>query len=170
MRVRNWRTGGGVAPYVNEVFGFDFIQSKIDTLNSNHPQINAWTQSFLEEYKIPENVNINKIYSYTVMQYCNPKDIEIFIKNQLEVVKSGTIANLDITDKDKAWVLYKKDIRNLTKEDFDAVKDNLCFAFEDGSYWHDIDDIIRIYKSYGIKSIKVIPGVSDYRSSVIVEK
>lgn len=154
---------------VNDFYGVDFSAQKLSIAKNRVPRANYIQQSFLNDYheKI-KNAGISKIYSYSVVQYCHPQDLERFILKQLELCrddKEYLIAHLDIPDKKKAVYYYKKRYSNITQEMLDGKIKTL---FGDGSYWHNMDDFKTIADKYGLECEIKEANYWDYRSDVII--
>ena len=69
------------------LYGIDIAESKIKKAKENNPQFCYKVQSMLDSYQFD---NANKIFSYSVLQYCRPSDVNIVLKNSLDAcAKSG---------------------------------------------------------------------------------
>ena len=155
------------------IYGFDFSKEKVYASQKNNPQSLYWQQSFLEKIDTDIN-NINKIYSFSVMQYCAPEDLEKFFKVQIEFLKKQkakkvVIFHGDVPDKDLAYVYYRMFRRDVVEK----YKNNLRLIFNDGSYWHDkenvkcvVDKICSLYNLNYSMQINEIPN--HYRSNIIL--
>ena len=155
------------------IYGFDFSEEKVRAAQKNNPQGLYWQQSFLENID-KEIDNVNKIYSFGVMQYCAPEDLEKFFLLQIEFVlkqknKNVVIYHDDVPDKDLAYVYYKSFKRDIVEK----YKNKMRLIFNEGSYWHDkdnvksvVDKVCRLYNlNYSIQ-INEIPN--HYRSNIIL--
>ncbi|WP_061320772.1 class I SAM-dependent methyltransferase [Clostridium botulinum] len=146
--------------------GFDFSKNKLNKAIDKNAECKYWNQSFLDEYKYK---NFNKAFSFGVIQYCKPKDLEKFILNSVEAVKNtGVVFHMDMPDKDKMhnyyWDSYK-----IEKKEIESIKDQIKLIFNDGSYWHDINDISKICSKNNI-NIKIVDSLSNYRTHIILRK
>ena len=74
------------------------------------------------------------------------------------------IAHLDVPDRSKAFHYYKSRIDGIQPEDVSDVKT----LFGDGSYWHDMEEFMRIAKKYGIDCQIKDAHYWDYRSDIII--
>lgn len=124
---------------IEKIYGFDFSKQKIRQAKNNNPIGVYWVQSFMDDIKF-NKYDINKMYSFSVMQYCPSESIYDFFKNQIEfAVKQNNneviIYHGDVPDKNLAhnWYhMYRKDI-------VEKYKDKLRLIFNDNSYWHDME-------------------------------
>lgn len=79
----------------------DFSEQKIEEAKRRNPDGGYYKQNFLEDYSYLKKYGINKVYSYSVMQYCKTKDFKLFIDNQLSIIDSSKekiIGHLDVPD------------------------------------------------------------------------
>ena len=154
-----------LAKYVKTYYGFDFSKQKIEEAKKRNPNCKYWQQSFLEPINITDKVN--KIFSFCVMQYCNPKDVESFLKKQKDVISvqegRGIIVHFDVPDKNRAYNLY----RNFDRDIVDKYKNQLETIFSDGSYWHDMEKVQKICKQYAC-DVEIKPSACSYRSDIII--
>lgn len=126
-----------------ELSGFDFSETKINEAKARNKEVSYFVASFLEDYK-EKCRNINKVFSYGVMQYCKPEDVETFIQHSVEVLKgtSGLVMHLDVPDKDKMGIFYSLNY-GVPIDMVNKMRDNISYIFGDGSYWHDMKKIKR---------------------------
>ena len=132
---------------VKKLIAIDFSGQKIIDAKKRNPEGEYYRQDFLKEYDYLKKYKINKIYSYSVMQYCKPEDFSIFIKNQLSVLdenKSCLIGHLDVPDVDKAMFYYDKICVDATEEKVKKYRDKIKYLIGDGSCWHNMDKIKNI--------------------------
>ena len=152
---------------VEALYGFDFAPSKVEAARKNNPQGHYFIQSFLEKYQCPMGGGrINKIYSSGVVQYCKPEDLHWFIELQVDFLKEnggGVIGHLDVPDRAKA----KKYYTSFAANTIDKYHDKLRHIFDDGSYWHVMENFVLIGKRLGVE-VEVKDAQCDYRSDVLL--
>lgn len=163
---------------ISLLYGIDFASNKIEMARKLNPEFKYDCQSFLDPIRVP--FPINKVFSYGVMQYCKPEDIESFIRNSLNVLDASEdryklVAHIEVPDIDKAYLYYFVRYR-ITKEQFVQYKDKLKMIFSDGSYWHNMKGIKRMCqnyceKQYGKNRVRVHLLDSDcfYRTTLLIE-
>lgn len=148
--------------FVGNYYGFDFSKQKIEEAKKRNCNCKYWQQSFLEPIKLTDKVN--KIFSFGVMQYCNPKDVGAFLKKQKDILSvGGVIVHFDVPDQNRAYNLYG----NFDKDIVDKYKKQLKVIFSDGSYWHDMEKVQKICKEYGC-DVEIKPSACGYRSDIII--
>lgn len=148
------------------LYGFDFAQNKLFKAMNKNKDCIYWQQSFINSYKLR---NFDKIFSFSVMQYCKPCDIEEFILNSITAIKDeGIVFHLDVPDKHKMHNYYWDNYRIL-KEETDDFIDKQELIFNDGSYCHDLNFITEICNRNRI-SVKIIDSECNYRSHLIFTK
>ena len=149
------------------------IRQKYILHKKNNPQGIYWQQSFIE--KIDKDINnVNKIYSFSVMQYCAPENLKSFFEMQLEFAlrqksKRIIIFHGDVPDKNLA-VFYYKNFKHSVVEKY---KNNLRLIFNDGSYWHDMDNVkyivSEICNKFSFKyNLYISPIENHYRSNIVL--
>ena len=160
-----------ISEFCKMLVGFDYSNQMISRANSRRIKNGIfWQQSYFD--KIDDTYNIDKIYTLGVVQYCKPEDIQLFVDRQLELCnknKEYVIFHADIPDKKKAWNWYRRFLPQLDEMTVRENEEKLKTYNVDGSYWHDIDDIIGAFESRGIKNCHVLGGISDYRSSIVIK-
>ena len=65
---------------VGKIDGCDFADTKVKAAQRRNPECNYWVQSFLDKYQCPPLGDVNKIYSFGVVQYCQPEDLHHLIE------------------------------------------------------------------------------------------
>lgn len=153
------------------IYGFDFSLKKIEEAKKNNTMGIYWVQSFIEDINV-NKYDINKIYSFSVMQYCKPENLEIFFQRQLEfAVKQKhneiIIFHGDIPDKDLSYNYYYM----FKREVVEKYKDNLNLIFNENSYWHDMNFAKKIIESICDRlklkcMIYITPSSCLYRSNI----
>ncbi len=151
-----------IIPKVNSFYGIDFSQQKLSVAQERNPNGVYYKRNFMTDYsKLFQDKNINKIYSYSVMQYCKPdfEHVKTFIENQkksITNIKQAVIAHFDVPDVNKAYFYYKDICSDVTE---DLILDNiekLRVYMMDGSYWHNGKTIASVLKMVeGIRDVKV---------------
>ena len=158
----------GVLDKVKMLYGIDFSGQKISVAKRRTPLARYYQQSFLDGF-VPDilEAGINKIYSYSVVQYCKPEDLELFIDNQLAVLdrnKPFIIAHLDVPDIEKAVFYYQKMDPSITQ---DMLRGRIKTLFGDGSYWHQMDQFREIALRHGLVCEVKDAHYWKYRSDII---
>lgn len=134
---------------VNKLLGIDISENKLKEAKQKNPNYMYCVQSFLDEIKLNDLTSCNKCFSYGVVQYCKPEDIDKLIKNSLDVILKGEkakqfnkkmVAHLEIPDIEKAFTFYHRNY-GISEKEFAKYKNNLRTVFSDGSYWHDMRGI-----------------------------
>jgi len=151
--------------------GFDVTERKTSLAKKNNPEIKYWQQSFLEEYKYK---NFDKIFSFSVMQYCKPTDIDNFLDNSFAAVKKeGTVFHLDVPDREKMKKYYFRPRKITILKKMAALilyvqhlLNKNALLFMEGSYWHDLKKLKKKYEKKGI-IVKINNAESIYRSNII---
>lgn len=156
---------------VKQVFGFDFSESKIQEAKQKNPESIYWTQSFLDSYSIPSDIEVNKVFSSSVLQYCKPGDTHKYLENSIEImkkvrIKGGMIVHLDIPDVNKAY-LYYKEIYGVSETIFRRNLENIRLIFPDGSYWHDMNRLKKQCETILEKVIGI--SISNGEGKVYIE-
>lgn len=168
---------------VKQVLGFDFSERKIQEAKQKSPENIYWTQSFLDSYSIPGDIEVNKAFSSGVLQYCKPEDTGRYLENSIEVmkkagIKEGMIVHFDIPDVNKAY-LYYKEIYGVSETVFGRNLENIRLIFPDGSYWHDmsrlkkqcetiLEKVIGISISNGEGEVYIKDSKCYYRSDLFI--
>ena len=150
------------------LYGIDFSGQKISVAKRRMPLAHYYQQSFLDGF-VPDilKAGINKIYSYSVAQYCKPDDLELFIENQLAILdknKPFIIAHLDVPDIDKAVFYYQKMNPDITQE---MLNGRIKTLFGDGSYWHQMDQFREIALQHGLACEVSDAHYWKYRSDIV---
>lgn len=152
--------------------GFDFSESKIRIAKKNNPKIDYWNQSFLDEIKTPTCIKPNKVFSFSVMQYCKKEDLYTFISNQINCLEkdgNGLVYMMDVPDVDKAYNYYTILFPKLTKSYIERHRKDFVSIFKDGSYWIDMEYVKSILSQFEcIRDVEMIEGMSDYRTTLII--
>lgn len=154
--------------------GFDFSKTKIEEAKARNAEASYFVASFLDDYK-EKCQDINKIFSYGVMQYCKPEDTKSFIRHSVETLSKGggEVVHLDVPDKGKAAIYYSL-IFGVPLEIVNRMKDDIKYIFSDGSYWHDMKEIKKeceavcreVWKDAGDWYVMVENSNCFYRSNV----
>lgn len=150
--------------YVKHYHGFDFSAQKLQEAKRRNPECNYWQQSFLEQ--IPSIDDITKVFSFGVMQYCKPDDVSLFLKHQVDLCPLGgdmIIYHLDVPDKDRAYSYYESFPRAVV----DKYKKQLRVIFQDGSYWHDMEEVRAICGTLNCE-VEIFPAKCKYRSDIVI--
>ena len=150
-------------------YGVDFSEQKLTIARKNVPEGRYFQHNFLNPYCDEiRDAGITKIYSYSVVQYCKPEDVERFIYNQLCLCteeREYLIAHLDVPDRSKAVNYYKKRYPDLTDDnDCSSVKT----LFGDGSYWHDMQSFENAASKFGLECRIYPANYWDYRSDIVL--
>lgn len=160
---------GEVSDSVKKLYCVDFSSQKLAVAKEKWGnRVNYYQHNFLLDYPTElHDVGINKIYSYGVMQYCNPDDAELFLLNQLKLCVEDidyVIAHIDVPDKSKAYNYYKRLDPSITE---DMITDKVRSLFNDGSYWHDMGSIQKIANKYDLSVEMLEPHYWDYRTDIV---
>lgn len=110
-------------------------------------------------------MDINKIYSFSVVQYCRPEDLHYFIELQVNLLREcggGIIGHLDVPDISKAKFVYK----NFRPETIRKYHHLLRVMQGDGSYWHNMDSLSLVGQRLGCE-VEVRDASCNYRSDII---
>lgn len=146
-----------------KILGFDFSASKVREAKNRNPECSYWNQSFLDKVQVKEN--IDKIFSFSVMQYCKPEDVKEFLTHQINICsQKTTIIHMDVPDKSKAKYFYKDFSQDLVE----LYKNDLRIIFDDGSYWHDLKEVKRIAESLGARAEILSDIKCPYRSDIVI--
>lgn len=161
---------------VKKLYGFDFSSNKLEKAEKMNLEATYWEQSFLD---VIDNGHFtegrpNKIFAFSVTQYCVENDLKRYFENQIDALNSGKgyVYALDVPDVAKAYEYYHKIFPKVSRK---VINDKMASKkknaiFEDGSYWVDISYVKELLCDYNeIVSISIVEGLSAYRSSVIVE-
>ena len=159
---------------VNILIGIDFSQQKTDAAKKRNPGAVYYKQDFLDSYEYLKEYSINKIYSYSVMQYCKPEDFDRFIQKQINVLdlsKKCLIGHLDVPDVDKAYYYYDIYCNDVTEDIIDKNRDKIRFLIGDGSCWHDMKKITQsLSKMEMVKKIDILDAhYWKFRSDIVIE-
>lgn|GEM_PF-1708644 len=163
-----------------KVFGIDVAKAKIEKAKRQNPGGNYLRQSFLDKFKFA-NSRINKVFSFTVFQYCKPEDADTLLRNSIEALdfrhlSEGMVAHLSIPDIEIAWLWYMREF-GIKEEDVKKNIEMVRYAFpEDGSYWHNLEDLSnrceRVIDSLNIKEfghkIMITKSESFYRHNLVI--
>lgn len=160
-----------ILSFVNKVYGMDFSKQKLSVARERNMEVEYFCQSFLDSYNSEIlNSNINKIYSYEVMQYCKPDDIEMFLNNQFKLLtedKEYIIAHLDVPDIDKSDLYYyRKEPENAEHILKEGVENNTLFG--DGTCWHNMNKIKSFIEKIGGQCDICPAHYWDYRSDIVI--
>lgn len=155
---------------VKTLLGIDFSLQKISVAKNRVPEGIYYNHSFLETYPSDlKKFGITKIYSYEVVQYCNPDDIERFIINQLKLCtedREYVVCHLDIPDIDKAHLYYQRIAGNDCPVSREMLAGRVKTLFGDGSYWHSMEQFESVANRYGLNCEIGDAHYWDYRSDV----
>lgn len=158
--------------------GFDFAKTKIEEAKERNKDVNYFVASFLEDYQ-KKCQNVNKVFSYSVMQYCNPKDVEEFLRHSMEALGQGEgiAVHFGVPDKDKIDIYYSLRF-GVPRDTVNRMKKDIVYIYPDGSYWHDMKELKAICENIvtdlwgeqgGQVIIESMPGCY-YRSNLRIEK
>ena len=67
---------------VNKLYGIDISQNKLTEAKKRNPKYVYQKQSFLDKISFIDD-KINKCFSYGVVQYCKPEDVNKLIENSI---------------------------------------------------------------------------------------
>lgn len=133
--------------HVNRLYGIDISENKLNAARRKNPNYIYSKQNFLDEIDFDEINLYNKCFSYSVVQYCRPEDIDKLLKNSIDFilktkkteggVSHKIVAHLDVPDIEKAYLYYQL-WYGISKDIFLKYKDRIRTIFSDGSYWHDM--------------------------------
>lgn len=159
---------------VKKLLSIDFSEKKIIEAKGNNPEGEYFKQDFLKKYDYLREYGVNKIYSYSVMQYCKPKDVKTFFANQLSVLdmkKKCRIGHLDVPDVDKAFYYYNSLCEDCSKQKIYENRDKIKYLIGDGSCWHDMDQIQYIAGGFSqIKKCSISKAhYWQFRSDIVLE-
>lgn len=167
---------GRIDSYITckKLYGLDFIRSKVHDATNRNPSFTYKQHDFLVGIPL-SGMGINKVFSYTGLQYSKPEDVKKVLKNSIDVCDGQgrkIIAHIDVSDLDKAFHYYNH---------FYCVSQNIYTQkitqdiYSDGSYWHDLSDLRNwsqnyLDEKYGIGNaiVYVASSHSWYRSSLIM--
>lgn len=160
---------GEISKRVKTLYGIDFSNQKLDVAKKRNPQVIYAQHNFLERFSNNfYSAGINKIYSYSVMQYCKPKDLALFIENQLDLCANKgqyLIAHLDVPDINKAIYYYSRHNPEITEK---MLEGKIKTLFGDGSYWHDMAQVKQICSDLGVECEIRDAHYWAYRSDIII--
>ena len=160
------------------LFGIDFSNSKIEDAKSRNPEFVYRAQSFLD--RIEPTFGCNKCFSYGVLQYCKPEDVDVFIKNSIDSVmstvncKEKIIGHIEVPDKAKAYDYYYR-LYGIAESTFEKYKEKIQFIFQDGSYWHDMyllkESALNYLRRIGVEGeeVQILNSRCFYRSSLFIK-
>lgn len=159
---------------VKKLIGIDFSQQKTEDAKMRNPGAVYYKQDFLESYDYLKEYSVNKIYSYSVMQYCKPEDFERFIQNQINVLDTGKkcmIGHLDVPDVDKAFYYYDIYCNDVTEDIIEKNREKIRFLIGDGSCWHDMKKIKKsLEKMEMIKKAEILNAhYWKFRSDIVID-
>lgn len=158
----------------NELHGIDFSKSKLEEAKKRNTEVSYYEKSFLDNIELG---GINKVYSYSVMQYCKPEDIRTFFEKQFNLVggvksQDKMIVHLDVPDLSKALLYYKRKEPDISDDYIKENQNKLRTIFDDGSYWHNMNEVRNILSEWKdeIESVQINPArYWDYRSDIIIK-
>lgn len=155
---------------VKKLYGFDFSEGKIQNAKNMNKQVKYWTQSFLNPIQI-DGERPNKVFSFSVMQYCKESDLDDFLSNQIEVLAdgAGSVYCIDVPDVDKAFFFYSRSYPKIPAVFYKRRRKKLKNLFADGSYWTDMKKVKEILqKIEEVKEVTLEEGFSDYRTTIVI--
>ena len=146
--------------------GYDFSGQKLEAAKALNPTVTYWRQSFLEDLLCPVSVDANKIYSFSVVQYCRAEDLHWFLELQVEFLRKhggGVIGHFDVPDVDKAYLYIKK----FSKETINQYRTSFRVMSPDGSHWHDMENFHVIADRLGV-DLQIKDAMAYYRSDILL--
>lgn len=145
--------------------GYDFSGQKIEAAKELNPTVTYWRQSFLEDFLCPPPMDINKIYSFGVVQYCKAEDLHWFLELQVNFLRKrggGVIGHFDVPDVDKAY----RYIKTFSKETINKYRNSFRIMSPDGSHWHDMENFRAIADRLDVDIEFQLPH--SYRTDIII--
>lgn len=159
-----------IKKYCKKLFGFDFALSKLNKAIDKNPDCIYWEQSLLDRFI---EQGFDKIFSFGVVQYCNPKDFNLMISNCLEALQpNGRLYLFQIPVKSKMIYYYKKTYPYITEDVINEYIIDIDRFMNDGSYIYEDKFIKNIFNDMGLSYTVIDDKTSegDYRNHYIIWK
>lgn len=155
--------------------GYDFSGNFINLAKQKNPNANYFVHDF---HKSLNDERFNKIYSFSVMQYAKPKSILSILKSSLvSLEKEGLLGHFDIPDISKRNELFKIERKSFFLNRLRVRLRSISLwvfgrflpLWKDGSYFHDVDKLVKELEILGYEVDKVDANCA-YRSHILVRK
>jgi cyclopropane fatty-acyl-phospholipid synthase-like methyltransferase len=157
------------------VYGFDFASQKVKQAISRNPCIPIWKQSFLDTIRLE---SYDLIMSFSVIQYCLPKDIRQLFRNCVSAInRTGKIVHFSIPVIEKIEQANGVYFQASSLKEMSRIKQSILYAninsqstFEDGTFFHSLSKIREITEDLGCTLKLVEEDPKSYRVNVCIER